>query len=92
MEQESKEKWYIDHFGDSNPYEELPKMNIYTYNLAEKYRYTMFPEAWKLGIKELELLHISDCKNDQVLRRIRLIVPFIKERSGSKSPLFFFAS
>ena len=35
MEQDSKEKWSENHFGDSNPYEELPKMHMYTYNLGE---------------------------------------------------------
>lgn len=35
MEQEAKNKWDILHFGDSNPYEELPKMHIFTYYLGE---------------------------------------------------------
>lgn len=35
MEQASKQKWDIKHFGDSNPYEELPQMKIYTYDLGE---------------------------------------------------------
>ena len=33
MEQRAKRDWPKDHFGDSNPYEELPKLGIYTYNL-----------------------------------------------------------
>jgi hypothetical protein len=33
-EQTEKRDWVIKHFGDSNPYESLPKMNIYTYDLA----------------------------------------------------------
>lgn len=33
MEQREKTNWYIDHYGDPNPYEELPKMHIYTYSL-----------------------------------------------------------
>ena len=33
MEQEAKANWYVNHFGDSNPYEELPELNIYTYDL-----------------------------------------------------------
>ena len=36
MEQEEKNKWYQNNYGDSNPYEDLPEMNIYTYHL-EKY-------------------------------------------------------
>jgi len=34
MEQQAKLEWVQKHFGDSNPYESLPKLNIYTYNLA----------------------------------------------------------
>ncbi len=43
MEQSSKQKWDIEHFGDSNPYEELPQMKIYTYDLGES-----------LGVSEYE--------------------------------------
>ena len=43
MEQSAKQKWDIKHFGDSNPYEELPQMKIFTYDLGES-----------LGISEYE--------------------------------------
>lgn len=33
MEQRAKRDWYLNRFGDSNPYEELPELNIYTYHL-----------------------------------------------------------
>ncbi|WP_024859065.1 Eco57I restriction-modification methylase domain-containing protein [Ruminococcus albus] len=35
MEQRRKAEWDNEHFGDSNPYEELPKMNIYVYDLGK---------------------------------------------------------
>lgn len=35
MEQEAKNNWDMLHCGDSNPYEELPKMHIFTYDLGE---------------------------------------------------------
>lgn len=35
MEQEQKAKWDAEHFGDSNPYEELPELKIYTYDLGQ---------------------------------------------------------
>lgn len=35
MEQSEKNKWYKNHFGDSNPYEELPELKIYTYDLGK---------------------------------------------------------
>jgi len=33
MEQKAKAEWGINHFGDSNPYEELPQLEIFTYDL-----------------------------------------------------------
>lgn len=38
MEQEAKKDWALLHFGDSNPYEDLPVMNIYTYHLEKTFR------------------------------------------------------
>lgn len=35
MEQKSKAEWDKNHFGDSNPYEELPELSIYTYDLGK---------------------------------------------------------
>ena len=38
MEQEAKKDWALKHFGDSNPYDELPKLNIYTFHLEETFK------------------------------------------------------
>lgn len=35
MEQECKSEWDKQHFGDSNPYDELPELRIYTYELGD---------------------------------------------------------
>ena len=35
MEQKCKSEWDALHFGDSNPYEELPELRIYTYDLGD---------------------------------------------------------
>ena len=35
MEQECKNEWDKLNFGDSNPYEELPELKIYTYNIGD---------------------------------------------------------
>lgn len=35
MEQKAKREWDINHFGDHNPYAELPQMNIYTFDLGK---------------------------------------------------------
>ena len=35
MEQQNKRTWNIEHFGDSNPYDELPELKIYTYDLGK---------------------------------------------------------
>lgn len=34
MEQRAKMEWDLSHFGDPNPYESLPAINIYTYDLG----------------------------------------------------------
>lgn len=34
MEQKAKRQWDINHFGDPNPYDELPTLNIYTFDLG----------------------------------------------------------
>ena len=34
-EQDAKFNWYLEHGDDPNPYVDLPKMHIYTYNLGE---------------------------------------------------------
>lgn len=38
MEQDAKSRWDKEHFGDSNPYEDLPQISIYTYDLGEVFR------------------------------------------------------
>lgn len=35
-EQSAKERWYLEHFCDPNPYEVLPKLNILTYDLNKE--------------------------------------------------------
>ncbi|NFL75060.1 DEAD/DEAH box helicase [Clostridium sporogenes] len=35
MEQQRKKEWDEAHFGDSNPYDELPELKIYTYDLGK---------------------------------------------------------
>lgn len=36
MEQKMKDEWDLAHYGDHNPYADLPKMHIYTYDLGDK--------------------------------------------------------
>lgn len=36
MEQKKKSEWDAQHYGDHNPYADLPRMHIYTYDLGEK--------------------------------------------------------
>lgn len=35
MEQRAKQEWEENHFGDSNPYSDLPEMRMYTYDLEK---------------------------------------------------------
>ncbi|WP_407401057.1 Eco57I restriction-modification methylase domain-containing protein [Sodaliphilus sp.] len=35
MEQEAKQRWELEHFGDPNPYAGLPRLNIFTFDLGK---------------------------------------------------------
>ncbi|MGE6415258.1 Eco57I restriction-modification methylase domain-containing protein [Planococcus kocurii] len=37
MEQQAKQNWDKEHFGDSNPYETLPKLSIFTFHLEKEF-------------------------------------------------------
>lgn len=37
MEQQAKSDWYANHLDGKNPYEELPRLNILTYKLADEF-------------------------------------------------------
>ena len=64
MEQEAKEKWPLEHFGDSNPYEELPKMNIFTYHLEETLKSYIDIEDKAFNFREFFRIWTGDIKKD----------------------------
>lgn len=68
MEQEAKELWNKVHFGDSNPYEELPRMNIYTYHLEKNLPVYIDVEDKAFNFREFFRLWTGDIKKD--LKRI----------------------
>ena len=71
-EQKAKKAWDEDHPDERNPYEELPKMNIFTFDLSEKiptsYRYVTEDSAFNFreffrtwtGDKEKDFREISE--------------------------------
>lgn len=44
MEQKKKTEWDLTHYGDHNPYADLPKMHIFTYDLGEKLKKYLLDE------------------------------------------------
>ena len=64
MEQEAKLDWALHHFGDSNPYEELPKMNIYTYHLEETLKAYIDVEDKAFNFREFFRIWTGDIKKD----------------------------
>lgn len=64
MEQEAKNNWYKNHFGDSNPYEELPKMNIFTYHLEKSLPVYLDVEDKAFNFREFFRLWTGDKKLD----------------------------
>ena len=64
MEQEAKENWFLNNFGDSNPYEELPKMNIFTYHLEKYLTGFVDVEDKAFNFKEFFRTWTGDIKKD----------------------------
>jgi superfamily II DNA or RNA helicase len=83
MEQQAKYNWPLNNFGDSNPYETLPKLNIYTFDLAEEFkteRYLdiqdkafKFPEFFRTWTGDLE-------KDGSKIPQLEEIGGFVHER------------
>lgn len=64
MEQQAKLNWSLTHFGDSNPYEELPKLNIYTYHLEEAFRDYQEVEDKAFNFREFFRVWLGDVDKD----------------------------
>lgn len=64
MEQEAKQDWALNHDGDSNPYEELPKLNIFTYHLEENFKKYMDLEDKAFKFSEFFRTWTGDINKD----------------------------
>ena len=66
MEQSHKHSWAEEHFGDSNPYEELPELKIYTYDLGEilKNKYVEIEDK-AFNFREFFRVWTGDIKHDR---------------------------
>ena len=65
MEQKAKAEWDANHGGDSNPYEELPKMHIFTYDLGKMLNNNYIDiEDKAFNFKEFFRTWTGDIKND----------------------------
>lgn len=62
MEQEAKARWYIEHPNEPNPYEELPRLNIFTYNLGNVFDYRTREDEDYFNFNEF--FRVSDGSND----------------------------
>ena len=68
MEQQSKNEWDKLHFGDSNPYDELPELNIYTYDLGKIIsdgRYVELEDK-AFNFREFFRVWTGDLKSDRI--------------------------
>ena len=64
MEQQAKLNWPLNHFGDSNPYEELPKLNIYTYHLEAIFKNYQEVEDKAFNFREFFRVWLGDVDKD----------------------------
>lgn len=80
MEQSSKAKWDICHRLDSNPYESLPMLYIYTYDLAQEIRGFIETEDRSFNFKEFFRVWTGKAKQDgKVLKDDSLVGRFVHE-------------
>lgn len=70
MEQKAKRQWDINHFGDPNPYDELPTLNIYTFdlgNLLNNHYEDIEDKAFNFReffrVQDEKLVHENDVRN-----------------------------
>lgn len=64
MEQEVKKNWTLTHFGDSNPYEELPTLNIFTYHLEGTFKNYQEIEDKAFNFREFFRVWLGDVAKD----------------------------
>ncbi len=64
MEQRAKEEWDINHFGDINPYAGLPRLNIFTFDLAKEMSGFSDTEDKAFNFKEFFRTWTGDAKRD----------------------------
>jgi superfamily II DNA or RNA helicase len=64
MEQKAKSSWALTHFGDSNPYEELPTLKIYTYDLDKSIKGFIDIEDSAFNFREFFKVWTGDIKKD----------------------------
>lgn len=64
MEQEAKKNWALTHFGDSNPYEELPRLNIFTYHLEDTFKNYQEVEDKAFNFREFFRVWLGDVAKD----------------------------
>lgn len=75
MEQEAKERWSIDHPNDSNPYEGLPKVSMYTYEIPNKIKY--FDENKAFNFREFFRVNEYDENTLQYEDDVRKFLDYI---------------
>lgn len=82
MEQRAKLNWSKEHFGDSNPYENLPSMSIYTYNLGQLLSTNAYVELEDKAFNFREFFRVNDngsfCYESDIKKFLDLITKKMK--------------
>lgn len=60
MEQQAKEQWYQEHPGEKNPYESLPKVNMYTFEMNKNFNQQEFVDPVNKAFKFSEFFKVDD--------------------------------
>ena len=73
MEQRAKSEWEKEHFGDSNPYETLPQLSIFTYQLDREFKKGKYVEVEDKAFNFREFFRTYDDTESMLMKRGRFI-------------------
>lgn len=95
MEQEAKLTWEEEHDGDSNPYADLPKLNIYTYDLGELLNDARFEDVMDKSFNFAEFFRVKkdtfDNDTDEFLYEDK-VIDFLNLLSGNNNSNYPFTT
>lgn len=85
-EQQAKADWDKEHFGDSNPYADLPQMHIYTYDLANAFGKRAYVDTEDKFFNFREFFRVNDSERFVHERDVKKFLDMLGMESDNNYP------